>query len=203
MRIGIDGATWTNTRGYGRFTRELVRALTDLDCGHEYTIFLDQFASLEEMPTSVKVCKITTKVAPAQAASAAGYRSPRDLLAFSRALGNPSLDLLFFPSVYTYVPVWRRMPIVVAVHDVIAERYPQYVFASARARVFWNIKTRVALWQARRVLTVSRHSQLGIQDYFHISADRIRLTNEAPSSVFRPIPDRAGIASCSRPSPKA
>ena len=27
MRIGIDATSWSNTRGYGRFTRELVEAM--------------------------------------------------------------------------------------------------------------------------------------------------------------------------------
>ena len=41
MRIGIDASCWTNRRGFGRFTRELVCALLEVDSHNEYVLFLD------------------------------------------------------------------------------------------------------------------------------------------------------------------
>ena len=42
MHVGIDGTTWRNERGFGRFTRELVAALAVRDAGFRYTLVLDQ-----------------------------------------------------------------------------------------------------------------------------------------------------------------
>lgn len=81
----------------------------------------------------------------------------------------------------------------VGIPDVIAERFPQYVFNSPRARLFWNLKTRVAIWQATRILTVSEHARRGIQDYFHLPPEKIRVTHEAPAAAFHPITNRAKI----------
>ena len=41
MRIGVDLACWTNFRGYGRYTRNLLRALMALDRRHTYVGFAD------------------------------------------------------------------------------------------------------------------------------------------------------------------
>src|SRR5207249_2962949 len=101
-----------------------------------------------------------------------------------------------FPSVYTYVPVVptrRQRSIVVAIHDVIAERFPQHVFKNARARLFWKLKTWLAVAQATRILTVSEHAKLGVQNHFHVAPEKIRVTHEAAARTFQPIEPRATI----------
>ena len=40
--IGIDATTWSNDRGFGRFTREFVTALAKRDNGFRYTLVFDQ-----------------------------------------------------------------------------------------------------------------------------------------------------------------
>lgn len=193
QRIGIDGGTWGNARGYGRFTRELVRALACVDERNRYCIFLDAQTPRNHVPSNLLIVPVATSQSPSRAASADGYRSPRDMLAFSRAIARAPLDVIFFPSVYTFVPVLRRMSVVVGVHDVIAERFPQFVFQSARAKLFWNIKTRLAVRQATRVLTVSEHARQGVQEHFHLAPDKLRVTHEAAAAAFRPITDRHAI----------
>src|SRR6516164_11132320 len=43
MRILIDGGCWSNARGYGRFTRELLAALARAP-RHEYTVLMEEQA---------------------------------------------------------------------------------------------------------------------------------------------------------------
>lgn len=193
MRIGIDGGTWGNARGYGRFTRELVRAMTKLDRRNMYTLLLDRFTPTDDVPSELSILNVATQQSPARAASADGYRSPRDLWTFGRAIARAPIDCIFFPSVYTFVPVLRRMKVVVGVHDVIAERFPQYIFNRARAKLFWNLKTQLAVRQATRVLTVSEHARRGIQAHFHLPPEKIWVTSEAPAPRFRPIADGAAV----------
>ncbi|HZQ05000.1 MAG TPA: hypothetical protein VFD70_00355, partial [Anaerolineae bacterium] len=81
MRIGIDGASWANGRGYGRFTRELVGALARQDQRNTYTLFLDSATPRAAVPPNIQTIPIATRASPSQAASADGYRSPRDLWA--------------------------------------------------------------------------------------------------------------------------
>ena len=42
MNIGIDASCWANRRGYGRYTRELLRELFALDRANNYSLFLDR-----------------------------------------------------------------------------------------------------------------------------------------------------------------
>ena len=41
MRIGIDACCWSNRRGFGRFTRELVGHMVREGPAHEYTLVVD------------------------------------------------------------------------------------------------------------------------------------------------------------------
>jgi glycosyltransferase involved in cell wall biosynthesis len=187
MRIGIDGGTWNNRRGFGRFAHELVLALPD--GRHEYTLFLSPDADAAGIPSHVHIVRVPVTVAPAVAASADGWRSAADMWRMSRAMSTAPIDALLFPAVYTYVPVRRRLPVVVGIHDVIAERFPDLIFAGARARWFWRIKVALALRQATRVVTVSAHARDGIHRVLQVPLDRIRVLGEAPAAVFRRIDD--------------
>lgn len=191
-RIGIDGATWDNQRGYGRFTRELIRALLGLQRPDTYVLFLNRDTPRADIPAGMDVVEVPTAVRSSLAASADGYRSPGDMWAFSAAIAKAPLDLFFFPSVYSFVPLPpRHVPLIVGIHDTIAEQFPAQVFNSARARLFWTVKTQLAVRQAARILTVSEHAKQGVQKHFDIPAAKIRVTHEAAAAAFRPIGEPA------------
>src|SRR5262245_59589261 len=42
LHVCIDATSWPNDRGFGRFTRELVKALLARDEGFRYTLLFDQ-----------------------------------------------------------------------------------------------------------------------------------------------------------------
>ena len=194
MRIAVDAATWANGRGYGRFTREILGAAARLDSHHRFVLVGDA-GSLPAAADAFDVVHAAVEVPPATAASANGYRSARDLAVMSRALASAAADCIFFPTVYTYVPVMTRIPVVVGIHDVIPERLPDDVFPTARSRWLWTIKVRAALFQAARVMTVSRHARAGILELLGVHPSRIRIVPEAPAAIFRPDADVApGVA---------
>ncbi len=195
MLLGIDGGTWGNRRGYGRFTRELVKALAATDSGHAWALFLDPFTSRDEVPGNVEVITVRTTQAPSEAASATGRRSIRDIWAMSRAIRARGVEAIVFPSVYTFVPVLdRRVKSIVGIHDAIAERFPQLVFGSRRARLFWTMKVRAAVSWATRLFTVSDYARAALAAHFGIDADRFAVVPEAPAPAFRPVADEARIA---------
>lgn len=188
MRIGIDAACWANGRGYGRFSREIARELVALAPEDEFVFFLDPLALQRfdlDAPNARRVT-IGDVVPPAQAAAADGYRSPADMLRFTRAVWRERVDVFFSPSVYTYFPLPPRLPALVAVHDAIAERFPRLTLPSARARLFWRAKVALALRQARLVLTVSDFAARELTEVLHVPAERIRVAGEAPAAAYRP-----------------
>ena len=188
MRIGVDATCWANGRGYGRFTRELVAAMTAIGREHEFVCFLDPRAAAEFTLVAPNVHRVIAEPrrSPTTAASADGYRSPGDMLRLTRAIAREQLDVFFSPSVYTYFPLPPRLPAVVTIHDAIAERCPHLTLPSARARLFWKLKVKLALWQATVVLTVSDFAAGEIAEVLGIAPARIRVAPEAPAVAYRP-----------------
>jgi glycosyltransferase involved in cell wall biosynthesis len=190
MRIGIDATCWTNPRGYGRFTKDMLTALLALDQENEYLFFIDSIAApMAEFPPNAHRVIVDMSESPTQAASADGRRGVGDMLKLGRAVSNEQLDIFFYPSVYTYFPIRSPARKIVAIHDVIAEKYPELIFRSWKNKLFWNLKTWLAIRQADLVLTVSQFSRQGIAEHFGISPDIIKVVSEGADDSFGPVTD--------------
>ncbi|MFN0006590.1 MAG: glycosyltransferase family 4 protein [Planctomycetota bacterium] len=188
MRIAVDATPWFNERGYGRFTRELLSALAPLAPRHELVLLVDarDAALLRLAGPNVRVRGVALGNRPTEAASAKGNRSIGDMLAMRRAAKEERPDVLFYPTVYTYFPAPRGIPVVVTVHDAIAERFTKLTLPSARARLFWRLKVKLALFQARLVLTVSDFAAREIETVLRVPRAKIRVSGEAPAPAFQP-----------------
>lgn len=196
MKIGVDASCWNQRRGFGRFTRELLRALLDVDTENEYTFLIDRPSEpLCDFPPRASRMAVPTSRAQISAASAHGYRTPADLWRMSRAAANGRFDLFFFPAVYSYFPLPPGPKCVVTFHDTIAERYPDLTFPNRRAWLFWRLKTWLACRQAHVVLTVSRHARDSLLRQWNLDPRRIRVVSEAPSPLFRPVQDPEMLSS--------
>lgn len=208
MRIGVDATCWLNERGYGRFTREVVAAMVALAPDDQFVCFLDTSSAAKfrlDAP-NLRTVIVPLEESPAVAASAAGHRRILDMLRMNRAVAREPLDVFFSPSVYTYFPLPRTLPAVVTIHDAIPERFPNLTFPSVGARIRWWMKVRLALFQARLILTVSDTAARDIARTHRISPDRLRVALEAPSDAYRPsensdvaaAAERAGLPSGAR-----
>lgn len=188
LRIGVDACCLANGRGYGRFTREVLRRMPLLAPGDEFVCFVDAVAAerLGPLAGNVRPVIVQQSAAPTQAASADGRRSVPDMLRFTRAVARERLDVFFSPSVYTYFPLPPGLASVPTLHDTIAERFPQLTLPSRKARLFWRAKVRLAIWQSRLVLTVSEFSARDLTRVLGIPKDRIRVTVEAPADAYKP-----------------
>lgn len=188
MRIAIDACCLSNGRGYGRYTRELLRGLFALRPDEEWICFLDRESAehFELDGPNVRVVIVDQDRPPSRAAAADGYRSPVDMLRLTRVVWRERPDVFFSPSVYTYFPLPPGLPAVVTIHDTIPERFPQLTLPSRRARLFWRGKVWLALRQASLVLTVSDYSAEQIRTILGVKPERIRVADNAPASIFTP-----------------
>lgn len=196
MRIGIDATCWANERGYGRFTREIVSAMAVLAPKDEFICFLDRRSAdlfILSAP-NVRAIVVDLREAPVVAASAAGRRRLSDILRMTRAVARQPLDVFLSPSVYTYFPLPLRLPAVITIHDAIPERFSALTFPSARSRLFWRMKVRLALIQSRLVLTVSDYAAGELVRMLGIATEKVRVALEAPSSDYRPAKSEAEVA---------
>lgn len=189
MKIGVDACCWSNKRGFGRFTRELLEALVAEDAENEYLFFVDrETAETDEFPTRVKKIVAQTEFSPTQAASADGSRSAKDLWAMSREVLRHKIDIFFSPAVYSYFPIFNRTKIIVTLHDVIADHHPELIFPNKKSQMFWKLKQNIAIRQAHLILTVSEHSKEQIIEYFKLPESRLRVITEAARAVFTVLP---------------
>ena len=186
MRIGIDATCWGNRRGYGRFTRELLDALVRLDQTNKYIFFVDsETVAGNDLPESVDTVVVQTRVSPAKAAAAAGNRSLGDIWSMTRSVLRHKVDVFFFPTMYSYFPVLNRVKVVVTLHDMIADNYPELTFSNSRSRYFWGLKQRLAISQASLIATVSEYSKSQIVEQFNLPTSRLRVISEAAQPIFR------------------
>lgn len=186
MNIGVDATCWQNTRGYGRHARSLLKALIKRDSENRYVLFLDSDEAHETLPYGADVCLVRSKKAPtAIAASANGHRSAADMWRMAHSLSKADVDVLLFPTIYSYVPVVSRAKKITVIHDVIAERYPNLTMPSQRSRLFWKTKVALGRWQADAVATVSNYSRQAIVKHFGIDAELVHVVGEASDPVFR------------------
>ena len=193
MRIGIDGACLGNRRGFGRFTWSLLRALAEVDCDHEFLVFLDQETrSRVELPERFATRVVRLRESPTHAASAQGNRKFGDLLAMSRAVAAERLDAMFFPASYSFFPIWNVARVVVTMHDTLPLSHPELIFPTWRGRWFWRVKEWYAARSADLILTVSEASRRDLMAWHHLEGTRIQVIPEGAAAVFesRPDPER-------------
>lgn len=195
MRIGIDASCWLNRRGFGRYTRELVRGLLDVDQKNEYVLFLDAATArdADELPSEKRAARVVieTSAAATRAAASDGSRSLGDLWRMRRAVAkwDHKLDVFYFPADYTYFPVKTTARVIVTKHDMTDRRVPQLLFPSWRSRFFWEVKIRLAIHRSDLVFTVSETSRRDIIDAFGLGPERVRVIADAVDPSFVPVPD--------------
>jgi glycosyltransferase involved in cell wall biosynthesis len=183
MRFGIEAGSWINPRGYGRFLRGLYGGLARRG-RHAWILALDAATAEEaKLPTDIPRQVIATGYAASRGAAVHHRRSLGEMVRMSRGLARGRYNALLFPSPHTYVPVPGTRELLV-IHDVTAERFPELVFESALAARRWRWKTSIAVRRARRILTVSEHSKLGIAEIYGVDPERILVAPEAPDPVF-------------------
>jgi len=136
VKIGIDATCWWNNRGFGRYTREMLTALFQLDTQHHFTLFIDQ--PIEDLSrfANVEIIEVGSSRPTTEAAVADSSRSVLDMFRLYRAVASTRLDLMYFPAVYSWFPVPNRLPMMLTVMDAIAEHYPKLIFSSWRSRFF-------------------------------------------------------------------
>jgi len=187
MRIGIDGSCLSNRRGFGRFSRQLLDALSRQTTEHQFTVFVDQpSAEKVSIPGAFEPAIVPVREAPSRAAGSRGSRRLGDMIAMGRAVARRGLDLMYFPATYSFFPVWNVGKLVVTMHDTLPLSHPELVFPTWRGRLAWRIKETTAVWLADRIVTVSEASRSDIAAWSGLPAQRIRVITEGPDPVFGP-----------------
>ncbi len=186
MHIGIEACTWANRRGYGRFTRQLVGAMIAGYPEHRFTLVVDSHtAATHEFPTNANLCVVPTTHQPTRAASADSSRKLMDMWRMSRAIASAKFDVMLFPTRYTFVPVLTSTPVVLTIHDATDALQPDKLFPNWKARLFWRLKSWLAIQSADHIVTVSHDAKQQISSAFGLDPDSIEVISEGPDATFK------------------
>lgn len=111
MKIGIDCRLWCET-GVGRYIRNLVLNLQELDKKNEYFLFI-----LPKDYDQVKIQNAKFKIIRTDIR----WHTLEEQLKFPQILNREKLDLVHFP--YFSVPIFYNHPFVVTIHDLIFDHF--------------------------------------------------------------------------------
>lgn len=193
IHVGIDATSWSSSRGFGRFTRELVTALAARDSEFRYTLVFDQPTNFGT-PPGVDTLTAATKKSLHESAVGDTYRSLTYLWKMGQLVNKAEFDIFFFPALYSYFPLVTRVPCVVCYHDATAERFPQLLFPTKLNHRLWQVKTALAKLQTSRAMTISQSSATDLENILKIPKKKIDLITEGPDKIFRILDDPALLA---------
>jgi glycosyltransferase involved in cell wall biosynthesis len=186
MRVGVDATAVANRHGDGRFARNAIRRLVELDPATEYVLHLDDRSAAEfPPPAGARVRRLPLRPESSVGLAAHGTRPLGDLLRMSVAASRGNYDAFLFPSLVTYVPALGT-PTVVGLHDAHVQRFGALVLPTRRARAAWRGKQAFALRRATRVFTVSQAARAELAGATRTDPDRLAVVPEAPAPVFSP-----------------
>lgn len=193
IHVGVDATTWSNDRGFGRFTREFVSALAERarqpGSRFRYTLVFDQPPAFP-VPDGVGTITAATKGNLNEASQGDNARSIGYLWRMGQIVRRAGFDLFYYPAVYSYFPLLSRVPKVICYHDTTAERLPQYLFPTRMNHRLWQVKTWLALRQTTRAMTVSESSARDMVEYLNVPRHKIDVVTEGAGPEFQPRPDR-------------
>ena len=172
IRIGIDARLWSET-GVGRYIRNLVSELAQIDHTTEYVLFLRK----KEFQTLALPGKNFSKVlADIQWHTLAEQRE------LPRILEKEKLDLVHFP--YFSTPIFYKGRFVLTIHDLILHHFPTGK-ASTHSWLIYRLKHAAYKYiiaqgarHAQKIIAVSNATKDEIVKHLHIPKEKVVVTYE-------------------------
>lgn len=169
MRIGIDCRMW-NESGIGRYIRNLVYELAELDHENEYVLFLRKKDVLQ---AKVDFQKVVADIA---------WYGIDEQRKFPKIIYDQKIDLMHFP--HFNVPVMYQGKYIVTIHDLIHHKFSMRR-ASTLGPVIHKIKQlgyriifRRAIYGAEKIITVSDYVKNDLIKTYALDESKIVVTPE-------------------------
>jgi glycosyltransferase involved in cell wall biosynthesis len=190
MRIAVNGLfLGQESTGSGQYTEQLLRALRQLDAGHEYLVYTS--AAGNQKPVFPQVPGATRRGLKKTGFFSTNLRKLWfEQVTFPQACRSAGADVAHVP--YWASPIRPTVPTVVTVHDLIPMLLPLYR-GSVRVRLY----TRLVAAAARRadaILTDSLASWADIVQHLRVPPERVQVIYLAADADCRPVTDQATLA---------
>ncbi len=178
MKIGIDARLLEET-GVGRYIRNLLGNLSDIDRTNEYVIFLRKKSYASFVLPNARWTKVCADVS---------WHTLREQWVMPKLFAKETLDLVHIP--YHNPPILYRGAMIVTIHDLTilhfntgkATTLPLPLYQLKRLG-YW-LELFVGLRNARHVIAVSETTKREVIDHFHIADDKITVTYEGVDTTL-------------------
>lgn len=194
MRIGIDARFLTHPQpgGFKTYITNLVVALADMDDENQYTLYTDRSAVFDATALGPN---FTTKVVPGTLPI---IGMPwREQIGLAYQANRDKLDLLHSPSLTA--PLCLFCPSVVTIHDMIWYMHGnRNKGGHTQARrwgmeLYYRLITEISAKRAAAMITVSDHAKQTIVLHLKVPPERVFVTHEAASPIFRRVDDENAL----------
>jgi glycosyltransferase involved in cell wall biosynthesis len=173
MRIGIDARLWDET-GVGRYIRNLVWQLQELDKKNDYVLFVSKGFKIEDLRLKNKKWRVVE--------ANIRWHTIEEQVKFPQILEKENLDLVHFP--YFSVPIRYNRPFVITIHDLIINHYPTGKASTLPSPVYYlklqgyKFVIKKAAQKAQKVIAVSQATKDEIVKHLGVQTDKVVVTYE-------------------------
>ncbi|MGB0388087.1 MAG: glycosyltransferase family 4 protein [Ardenticatenaceae bacterium] len=180
MRIGLDGRYIQDQyHGIGRYIYEVAYQLAqsypdELVIFHNPSVPNTRF-DLEALGRSSNVRLVKTGLP---------LFWPQQQLFWPGLLQKAQLDLFHTP--FFDAPYLASCPVLVTIHDLIFDRYPDYM-PQSHFRLYYRLLTHLSVRKATQIITVSEATKRDLVELYGVASAKISVTPEAAASHFHPV----------------
>lgn len=181
MRIGIDCRLWYET-GVGRYIRNLVAELAEIDKKNEYVLFFRK-NEFETVPVPSK--NFTKQLADVR------WHTIAEQFIFKKILEDAKLDVVHFP--YFSYPIGYKGKFIITIHDLIIDHFPTGK-ASTLPLPFYFLKQtgykfvlKNAIKHAEKIIAVSGATKQEIIEHYNPKPEKIIVTYEGIDKHISPL----------------
>lgn len=178
MKIGFD-ARLINESGVGRYIRNLLRSLSDIDDKNEYLIYLP---SSEFNKFKIKNKLWTKKTLNVR------WHSIKEQIILPDIFSGDNPDLIHFP--YFSIPVNVRQKFVLTIHDLIIDHFPTGK-ASSLPYIYYLIKRfgykyvlNQSMNNAEQIIAISNSTKKEISEHYPNGKDKINVVYNGIDDFF-------------------
>jgi glycosyltransferase involved in cell wall biosynthesis len=185
QRIGFD-ARYINDRyhGIGRYAFRLLEAMVMQAPERQFIVFTGREAdSRFNIDTLMERENVVIRRGPWP------LYWPQEQIKWPALLGKDSIDVFHTP--YFVAPLLTRMsefPVIITVHDLIFDRYPEYM-PHRWARPYYRQLMTSGLNRAKKTIVVSNATATDLMKYYPIHSDKLVIIPEGVDPGFAPIED--------------
>lgn len=176
MKIGIDCRLWSEA-GVGRYIRNLVKNLAEIDHDNEYYLFLLKKNLQQNFPKNFHLIEANVP-----------WYSLAEQTKLPKILQTHKLDLMHFP--HFNVPIFYRGKFIVTIHDLIHQHF-KMERATTHGPFVYRVKQYAynqvfshAVKKSQKVITVSDYVKKQLETEWKVNPNKIVVTKEAAEETI-------------------